>query len=297
MKGRLKSYWTERKDLVDRALDALLPGESDFPPILHRAMRYTLFAGGKRLRPILAIVGYEVAGGKDISEVLPFAAALELIHTFSLIHDDLPAMDDDDMRRGKPSSHRVFGEGLAILAGDALFSHSFRLIAEADAPAEVKVAVIREITRATGPEGLTGGQVLDLISEGVEPSEGLVIDIHRRKTAALISCSLAVGGIVGRAGEDLLSTLRQVGAELGLVFQITDDILDEIGEKEKMGKGVKKDLERGKCTYVRLKGVEAALLDARALRDRIKELIREKIGEEKGWVLVELADYIVERSE
>ncbi|HDM90388.1 MAG: hypothetical protein DRQ06_02525 [Candidatus Hydrothermota bacterium] len=297
MKGRLKTYWTERKDLVDRALDALLPGESEFPQVLHRAMRYTLFAGGKRLRPILAITGYEIAGGKDVSEVLPFAAALELIHTFSLIHDDLPAMDDDDMRRGKPSSHKVFGEGLAILAGDALFSHAFSLIAEADAPADVKIAVIREISRATGPEGLTGGQVLDLISEGAEPTEGLVMDIHRRKTAALISCSLAVGGIVGGAGEDLLSALREIGTELGLIFQVVDDILDEIGEKDKMGKGVRKDLERGKCTYVRLKGVEAALSDARAMRDRVKELVREKIGEEKGWVLMDLADYIVERSE
>jgi len=295
MKGRLKTYWTERKDLVDRALDALLPGESEFPQILHRAMRYTLFAGGKRLRPILAITGYEIAGGKDVSEVLPFAAAIELIHTFSLIHDDLPAMDDDDMRRGKPSSHKVFGEGLAILAGDALFSHAFSLITEADALADVKIAVIREISRAAGPEGLTGGQVLDLISEGVKPSESLVMDIHRRKTAALISCSLAVGGIVGGAGEDLLSTLREIGTELGLVFQVVDDILDEIGEKDKMGKGVRKDIEKGKCTYVRLKGVEAALSDARAMRDRVKEL--EKIGEEKGWVLMDLADYIVERSE
>ncbi len=296
MREEFKVYWEKRKKAVDRTLDKILPPEDRFPEVLHRAMRYTLFAGGKRLRPILAIMGYEIAmNSVNFEPILPIACAIELVHTFSLIHDDLPAMDDDDMRRGKPSCHKVFGEGLAILAGDALFALAFDIIASADVSPDVKARVFKELSQATGPNGLAGGQVLDLVSEGAVPTKELVLEIHKRKTAALIRCSLVTGGIVGGASEKLLGVFGEVGEKLGIAFQIVDDVLDEIGEKEKMGKRVKKDIARGKCTYVRVRGVQGSLEDARKLVEEVKGTIEREIGLDKGWALLELSDFIVER--
>jgi geranylgeranyl diphosphate synthase type II len=297
MEGRFREYWETRRRLVDEALEYFLSRDSEDPEILWDAMKYTLFAGGKRLRPLLAIIGYELAGGNRLrEEVLPIACSLELIHTFSLIHDDLPAMDNDDIRRGKPTSHRVFGEGIAILAGDALFAYAFKLLLESDISSDLKVKVMKEIVDATGSMGMIGGQVYDLISEGVEPTEELVKKIHERKTSALIRASLVVGGIAAEAGEELIGSYRRIGQNLGMAFQIVDDVLDETGEKEKLGKSVGKDRESGKCTYVKLYGLERAREDAKKYADEAANIAKLTFGEEKGWLLTSLAEFIVKRA-
>jgi len=293
---RLRKYWEEKKELIDRALDRFLPKESEEPSILHKSMRYTLFAGGKRLRPLLSIIGYELSGGKELEEILPISCSLELIHTFSLIHDDLPAMDDDDYRRGKLSNHKVFGEGIAILAGDALFSYAFKLIAESPLSSEKKIGVLREVTVATGSDGMIGGQVMDLLAEKMKPTPELVKYIHLRKTGKLIETSLRVGGIVAGADEDIISFFSSVGRKMGIAFQIVDDILDEIGEKKRVGKEVGKDKIKGKCTYVKVFGLEGAKRDANLLRDSIRKEVNEFLGIEEGWKLIELADFIVDRA-
>lgn len=297
MEERFKEYWETRRRLVDESLDYFLSRDSKDPPILWKAMKYTLFAGGKRLRPFLTIIGYELAGGKRVKEeVIPIACALELIHTFSLIHDDLPAMDNDDVRRGKPTSHKVFGEGMAILAGDALFAYAFKLLLESDISPDKKLDVIKEIVEATGSLGMIGGQVYDLISEGVEPTEELVKKIHLRKTSALIRSSLVVGGIAAKANRNLSENYRKIGENLGMAFQIVDDVLDEMGEKEKLGKTVGKDRERGKCTYVKLYGVKKAREDAKKYAEEATSIAILSFGEEKAWPLTALADFIVKRA-
>ncbi len=289
MKPELAAYWEERKRLVDEALDRLLPREGR----LAEAVRYSVFAGGKRLRPILAIMGYELGGGRDPEPVLPVAAALEMIHTFSLIHDDLPAIDNDDLRRGKPTSHRVFGEAMAILAGDALLAHAFWTLAHSSLAPEVKVEVMREITDAIGFGGVIDGETVDVLAEkeGWEPTEELVRFIHSRKTGALIRASLVSGGIV--AQDERLEPYREVGEGLGLLFQITDDILDAEGDPEKVGKAVRKD--DAKCTWVRVFGLERAKEDARRIASQLKGKALEAWGERAG-ALVELIDFVATRT-
>jgi len=286
------AFWKEKNKILEDFLAEYLKERR--PKLLFEAIRYSLFAGGKRLRPFLVILGYQMSGGKDLRKILPIAGAFELIHTFSLIHDDLPGMDDDDFRRGKPSSHKVFGEGIAILAGDALYSLAFDLVTRASLPEDRLLKILRLIAEASGPEGMIGGQVYDLQAEGVEPTEELVREIHTRKTGSLISAALVAGGIAAGAGEDVLSSMKEIGDKLGMAFQITDDILDEIGEKGKLGKAVKKDRERGKCTYVRLYGLDKAKKDAKKLVEEAKDLIR-KAFSNKGDYLSDLADFIVER--
>lgn len=288
----LMDSWKEKNIHVERILDEYLKEKR--PRLLFEAMRYSLFAGGKRLRPFLVILGYTMSGGRDLKEVLPIASAFELIHTFSLIHDDLPGMDDDDYRRGKPSCHKVFGEGIAILAGDALYSMSFKAVTKAPLPKDRLLKIILLMAEASGPEGMIGGQVYDLQAEGVLPTEKLVKEIHTLKTGKLISAALVAGGVAAGVSEETLSILREIGDKLGLAFQITDDILDEVGEKEKMGKKVKKDRERGKCTYVRVFGLEGAKREAKNVAEEAKELIRNKFHQ-KGKLLLDLADFIVER--
>jgi len=297
MEGRFKEYWETRRRWVDEALREFFSRDSIDPKILWDAMKYTLFAGGKRLRPVLAIMGYELADGKKVrKEILPIACALELIHTFSLIHDDLPAMDNDDIRRGKPTSHKVFGEGMAILAGDALFAYSFKLLLESTITPDLKLKVIGEVVEATGSFGMIGGQVYDLISEGSEPTEELVRKIHQRKTSALIRSALVVGGIAAKADENIIKSYRKIGENLGMAFQIVDDVLDELGEKEKLGKTVGKDREKGKCTYVKLHGLERAKKDAMKYAQKASKIALSTFGEEKGWPLTALADFIVKRA-
>ncbi|HET6781483.1 MAG TPA: farnesyl diphosphate synthase [bacterium] len=262
----LSEYLETRGRLVDEALDTYLPPASDEPRIIHEAMRYSVFAGGKRLRPILVLAGAEACGG-DPAHALPVACAVEIIHTYSLIHDDLPAMDNSDTRRGRPTCHIVFGEAIAVLTGDALHALAFALIADAakNAGADRALAVSREIAGAIGTGGMVGGQVLDLLGEGgkardesssaTSPSE-LVREIHLRKTGKLIRASVLAGAMLAGADERALAALGRYGEQVGLAFQIVDDILDVVGVEAAVGKRLGGDAARLKLTYPGAFGVE-----------------------------------------
>ena len=292
-----QNYWKARQKIVNEALDEYLPSDSSGPRILIDAMRYTLFAGGKRLRPLLAIIGYELSGGKNLrDELLPIACGIEMIHTFSLIHDDLPAMDNDDFRRGKPTNHKVFGEAIAILAGDALFGHAFYTMVRSTIPPDRMVRVIREITDAIGLDGMLGGQVADVTGENKEPSVEIVRYIHSRKTGKFIRASLKAGGIAAGAPQHILDVFHSVGDKIGLTFQIVDDILDEIGDKSKLGKSVGKDRESGKQTYVRVFGLEKAKEEASRLASEAISEVEDTFGETAGAPLISLIKFIVERN-
>jgi len=292
----LKLYLEEKRRAVEEALQRYLPAEDQFPPFLHRAIRYSVFAGGKRLRPILAIASCEAVRG-DWRRVLPHACALELIHTYSLIHDDLPAMDDDDYRRGLPTSHRVFGEAIAILAGDALLSEAFRLLSSPEAREglddSLVLDLIHEIAAASGSEGMVGGQALDVHEEGKEVDVGLLQWIHAHKTGAMITVSVRTGARVGGAREEELEALTRYGKAIGLAFQIVDDILDVEGEEGKLGKRVKKDASKKKATYPGLLGLERAKEEAGRLLGEALSAI-EGFGEEAD-PLREIARYVIER--
>lgn len=254
----ISRYLKERREIVEKALDCLLPPEHSPPEKLHESMRYSVFAGGKRLRPILCMAALE-ALDRDPLPFMPAACALELVHTYSLIHDDLPAMDDDDLRRGKPANHKVFGEAVAILAGDALLTLSFELIARMDAaPAPVCLEIVRRLAQCSGTTGLVGGQVLDLASEGKEVSEETLERIHAHKTAALIETAVVCGGILGGAVEGQVCAVSMYGRSLGMAFQITDDILDAAGDEKKIGKRTRKDRESQKATYPGRYGMDGA---------------------------------------
>jgi len=266
----LKNYIKECLDRVDRALDVYLPAEDSLPASLHKAMRYSVFAGGKRIRPVLMIAACEAVGG-DAEQVLPAACAMEMIHTYSLIHDDLPAMDDDDFRRGRPTNHRVFGEATAILAGDALLTEAFVLLSDAQlngrVPAEIRCRVLHTIARCAGSQGMVGGQVVDMESEGRSIDFPTLEYIHTRKTGALILAAIQAGALLGGADEAALAALTRYGEASGLAFQIADDILDVVGDQAVIGKDVGSDQARGKATYVALLGLEEARGRARELRD------------------------------
>jgi geranylgeranyl diphosphate synthase type II len=257
----------ERAAAVDAALERALPPDTDRPATLHRAMRYSVFAGGKRLRPVLVIAGAEAVGGR-MDDVMPTACAMELIHTYSLVHDDLPAMDNDDFRRGVPTSHKVFGEAMAILAGDALLTLAFRLVAEnfasAGDPRRLRDVVV-DVADAAGQGGMVGGQVVDLESEGRPVSAEVVDYIHAHKTGALIRTSLRVGAVICGAGPAEVDALSVAGTRLGLAFQIVDDVLDVVASSAELGKTAGKDQVQQKATYPALHGVEASRARARAL--------------------------------
>ncbi len=291
----LAAYLAERRQLVDDALAATLPPEDTPPSSVHRAMRYSVMAGGKRLRPILVIAGAEAVGGKA-ETVMPTACALELVHTYSLIHDDLPAMDDDDYRRGRLTNHKVFGEAIAILAGDALLTYAFRLIAEnASRVADPGVIrdVILEIADAAGTGGMVGGQVVDIESEGKVVTAETLEYIHLHKTAALIRASLRVGALLAGGPAADVTAISEAGRSLGLAFQIVDDILDVEGTLAELGKSAGSDERKQKATYPALHGIDASRAQARALIARAKERLR---GLGSGAVpLCALADYILER--
>ncbi len=291
----LAAYLAERRRLVDEALDRVLPPETAPPPSVHRAMRYSVLAGGKRLRPILVIAGAEAVGaGAD--RVLPTACALELIHTYSLIHDDLPAMDDDDFRRGRPTNHKVFGEAVAILAGDALLTLAFRLIADNAAhlaDGRVICQVIADVATAAGTEGMVGGQVMDIESEGRAVTPEMLDAIHTRKTAALIRASLRAGALLGGAAPAALHAVTAAGERLGLAFQIVDDILDVEGNLEELGKSAGSDERKRKATYPALHGLDASRQRARMLIQEAKASLA-PLGP-SARPLAALADFVFER--
>ncbi|MEG6615907.1 farnesyl diphosphate synthase [Peptococcaceae bacterium 1198_IL3148] len=249
----------ERSSLVEQALEKMLPLATTYPSVIHQSMRYSLLAGGKRLRPSL-VIGAAEALGCNAERVLPTACALEIIHTYSLVHDDLPAMDNDDLRRGKPTNHKVYGEAMAILAGDALLTLAFQLIAEnvKYAPAELVVQVIKEIAEASGSLGMIGGQVVDTISANEEIDSSTLDYIHRHKTGALFRASVRSGAILADATEAQLQALTNYAENLGLAFQIVDDILDVKGDTDKIGKPVGSDEKNKKATYPGLYGIDSA---------------------------------------
>ena len=254
----IKAYLREKREIIDSYLKLYFDKPSS-PQVLHDAMQYSLLAGGKRVRPILALAAYEACGG-NAAQILPQAASLELIHTYSLIHDDLPAMDNDDLRRGKPTNHKVFGEAMAVLAGDALLTEAFLMIT--DTTAKVKASsllkAVREVALSAGAYGMVGGQVQDILSENVEPDKDTLEFIHLHKTAALITASVKVGAILANSGKNRLKALTRYGENIGLAFQIIDDILDVEGSTEELGKSAGSDKKKRKMTYPALFGVEGA---------------------------------------
>ncbi len=291
----LKAFLEAHRATVDAALDRVLPPESAPPVTIHRAMRYSVLAPGKRLRPILVLAGAEAVGGRA-DTVLDTACALELIHAYSLIHDDLPAMDDDDYRRGRLTNHKVFGEAMAILAGDALLTLAFRLIATNAArvatPAIVGT-VIAEVADAAGTDGMVGGQVVDIESEGKAISADMLDYIHLHKTAALIRAALRVGAQLAGAGVEQVEAISRAGQALGLAFQIVDDILDVEGNLAELGKSAGSDERKQKATYPSLHGLPASKQRARELVEETKRLLT-PLGPAAEPIRA-LADFVFER--
>ncbi|MDB5389135.1 MAG: Farnesyl-diphosphate synthase, partial [Planctomycetaceae bacterium] len=288
-----KTTWDVLRGKVNAGLEFYVLQDKECPPRLQQAMSYSLLAGGKRLRPVLVLLACEACGG-DSRLALPAACALEMVHTYSLIHDDLPAMDDDDLRRGRPTNHKVFGEALAILAGDALLTLSFEVIARHVAPAEVAAACCADLANAAGAVGMVAGQVADLeAEESLSASLEELEAIHRRKTGRLLCSALTLGARVAQADVETLTRLKEYGLLIGLAFQITDDLLDIRGNVEKVGKGVNKDAALGKLTYPSLLGVEASEQRAQSLIAEACRLI-EPFGE-RGQKLYELAQFILNR--
>ncbi|WP_088536682.1 polyprenyl synthetase family protein [Geobacter sp. DSM 9736] len=293
----LKQYLKERCRLVDEALERYLPKEDELPSILHKSMRYSVFAGGKRIRPILMLAACESVGG-DLSHAMPAACAMEMIHTYSLVHDDLPAMDDDDFRRGNPTNHKVFGEAVAILAGDALLTQAFILMSRnvngSKPSAERLLAVIQEISCCAGSHGMVGGQVVDMESEGNQEIDLPTLQyIHTRKTGALMKASVKAGAILGGADDSAVSSLTRYGEAIGLAFQIADDILDIVGTTEELGKDAGSDEARGKATYPALMGLAESKRRAAELVDMALDALSS--FDSKADPLREIARYIVAR--
>jgi geranylgeranyl diphosphate synthase type II len=292
----LEGYLRDRRRLVEDALERHVPKEDTYPEEIHKAVRYSVFSGGKRLRPILTLAATEAVGG-DAQIALPFACAIEFIHTYSLIHDDLPAMDDDDLRRGKPTSHKAFGEAIAILAGDALNTDAFNLIARQTLEKGINPAlvldIIIEITDAAGLKGMVTGQVLDLEKQG-RPCTPQELDfIHQHKTASLITASVRVGAMLGGARPSELEALTLYGRATGLAFQIVDDLLDVEGGKE-WGKVRGRDNQLSKATYPALHGLEASRSQARKLSEKACAALDG--FDHRADPLRSLAEYIVSRS-
>lgn len=288
----LKARMQQVAARVEQELLRCLELDRDCPDRLREAMQYSLFAGGKRLRPALVVFACEACGGTE-NDALQAACAVEMVHTYSLIHDDLPAMDDDDFRRGRPTNHKVFGEAMAILAGDGLLTLAFEVLSRIQ-PGELAAACCQDLAVGAGARGMVGGQVVDLAAE--ESPLGRVEEleaIHERKTGRLIQSSLLMGGRIGGGGPQSLRTLQRYGRCIGLAFQIADDLLDEIGDPEKMGKGTRKDAALGKWTYPRILGVEASRTRAEQLVNEATECVRE-FGQ-KGAMLEALARYVIER--
>ncbi len=289
----LKRYLDQRTATIDRALNRFLPRASAKPATIHAAMRYSLFAGGKRLRPVLALAAAEACGG-TLDDALPHACAVECIHTYSLVHDDLPCMDDDDLRRGRPTNHKVFGEGVAVLAGDALLTIAFEILAMAKpAPRFPLAAMIGELATAAGSKWLIGGQVADLEGEGKKLTGDELKYIHRCKTAALLTASIRLGAMSANATPKQLRALTDFGQALGLAFQVIDDILDVTQTTEKLGKTAGKDVKATKATYPAVFGLERSRAEAHKLT-RTAHTALKPLGS-KAERLREIADYLLAR--
>lgn len=279
---------------VEARLDALLPGEDVAPTTLHRAMRYSLFAGGKRIRPLLCLQAAKACGGSE-EAALNAACALEVLHTYTLIHDDLPCMDNDDLRRGRPTNHKVFGEGIAVLAGDALLTEAFAILARVPGNERYDVGdYVAELAYRTGSLNLVGGQVLDLEGEGRRLSLDELRAIHKGKTAALLMASVRLGGMSAGCTAEQLEALTDYGHDLGLAFQIIDDILDVISTPEVMGKSIGKDAREQKATYPALMGLEAARAEARALTASARAAL-EVFSAKRREPLLAISDYLLRR--
>jgi geranylgeranyl diphosphate synthase type II len=294
----ITTYLSTKKSLIDKALDGYLQAGPDLPSLLLEAMRYSVFAGGKRLRPILALAAGEAVGG-NLESILPAACAIELIHTYSLIHDDLPTLDNDDYRRGKLTSHKVFGEDIALVAGDGLLTYAFELLSTAYGSGLVSPAValrlIREVAVAAGIRGMVAGQVVDLQSEGEEPNVETLRYIHRHKTGDMITVSVRVGAIIAGASEVQLATLTECARNLGLAFQIIDDVLDVVGDRKRLGKTVGKDADQKKMTYVALYGLDEARKMVHKIVERAKAGLAGLNGNGRIDPLLSLADFVVNR--
>ena len=282
------------RKLTDAALERLLPRANMRPTSIHQAMRHSVFAGGKRIRPILCMeAGRAIAGSLPVG-IEDLGAALEMLHTYSLIHDDLPALDNDDLRRGRPTCHKVYGEAIAILAGDALQTQAYEVLSQLRCPADARVRIIEEIARGTGTvNGMIGGQVIDLEAERTKPDAETLEYIHRSKTAALITASVVSGGMYASADSRQVENLRQFGQAIGLAFQIIDDVLDVTQTSEQLGKTAGKDLASEKATYPALFGLEESRKRARTLlEDAYKAL--QNLGA-SGETLKGLARFLIER--
>ena len=300
----LDSTWDTFRCLVNEELERFLCLSRDCPNGLREAMAYSLLAGGKRLRPVLVVLACEACGG-EIGAALPAACAIEMVHTYSLIHDDLPAMDDDDLRRGRPTNHVVFGEATAVLSGDALLTFAFETLATNVQPPEVAAACCADLAAAAGPEGMVAGQFADLEAEGrIAPSRDSATGepapeietlrgIHRRKTGRLLTCALSLGARIAQADVAIREALAQYGRCIGLAFQITDDLLDVLGDEVTIGKGVQKDAGHGKLTYPGLLGIEESRAQAQALVDEACRSLA-PLGE-RGRRLEALAHFVLER--
>jgi geranylgeranyl diphosphate synthase type II len=291
----LKAYLQDRRNIVEEALLRYLSPQSNIPEGIYNAVHYSVFAGGKRIRPILCLAAVDAVGG-NLAPAMPVACALELIHTYSLIHDDLPAMDNDDFRRGKPTNHKVFGEAIAILAGDALLTEAFVLLSRAEKerlPVQRRLSVIQEIAQAAGISGMVGGQALDVLSEKSMPAEDSLGEIHRRKTGALIVAAVKAGAVLFNASKDKVQALSQYGTNVGMAFQIADDILNVEGDSKLMGKETGSDAIRGKLTYPSLLGMDAAKEKLRKYIDAAIESISN--FDERARPLRIIARYVEER--
>jgi geranylgeranyl diphosphate synthase type II len=289
----LQAYLADRTEAVNRALDGFLPRATSRPATIHKAMRYSLFAGGKRLRPALCLAAAEACGG-SVDDAMPLACAVECIHTYSLIHDDLPAMDNDDYRRGKLTNHKVFGEGIAILAGDALLTQAFEIAARCKSwPRYPHQAILLELTHAAGSGQLIAGQVADLEGEGKKISANQLKYIHERKTSALLCCSARLGGMSANGTLAQLKALTDFGYQVGLAFQIIDDILDITQTSERLGKTAGKDTQAQKATYPTIVGMEKSKQIAQQLTHRAFNALNAFRG--KAVALEALAMFLLQR--
>ncbi len=290
----LKQTLEEGRKLADAALDRLLPPAEQRPSSIHSAMRHSVFAGGKRIRPILCMEAGRVVRHDLPNGIEELGAALEMLHTYSLIHDDLPALDNDDLRRGRPTCHKVFGEAIAILAGDALQTRAYEVLAGMQCPPEARVRIIAEVARHTGTlEGMIGGQVVDLQAERIKPDAETLEYIHRSKTAALITASLVSGGIYVGGTAQQIGSLRDFGQAIGLAFQIVDDILDVTQSSEQLGKTAGKDVASEKATYPALFGLEESRKKAATLFDSANRAL-ESFGPDAN-VLKDISRFLIER--
>jgi len=290
----LKETLEEGRKLADAALERLLPPAEQRPASIHAAMRHSVFAGGKRIRPVLCMEAGKLVNGKQPFGIEELGAALEMLHTYSLIHDDLPALDNDDLRRGQPTCHKVFGEAIAILAGDALQTQAYEVLARLQCSANARVRIIEEIAKDTGTvNGMIGGQVVDLEAERIKPNAETLEYIHRSKTAALITASVVSGAIYGGGDPDQLARLRSFGQSVGLAFQIVDDILDVTQSSEQLGKTAGKDMASEKATYPALFGLDESRKNAASLLDSANRAL-ETFGSRAN-VLKELGRFLIER--